>query len=115
MLTFTNTPAINFIALTVAEETNDNNEVYGRLYNNDVELFYTINDTEKLVHILYIESYNKRCGNATKVINSFLNEFEPYTITIEALYYLENWYTTFGFVSEYSIDDMLSFKMNLFR
>lgn len=115
MLTYINTKVTNFIALSVANETNDENIIINRLYNNNVELYYTIDLKHKLIHILYIESKNKKQGNATNVLKAFINEFKKYSIIIDAIYYLRDWYEELGFVFEYEIDEMFAFRMKLYR
>ena len=114
-LTYECMKMINYIAICTAEATGDENEIYGREYNNDVELYFTIDYENNICHILYIESKYENNGNATAVINDFIKEFSDYTIVVDAIYYLENWYKSFGFIYDYDIDEMMCYHMSLRR
>ena len=111
MLTYKNTN-VNFIAFTVAESTNDDCEILSRMYENDVEVHYTINQDTNVVHLLYIESKDTQQGNATIVMKEFMEEFSNYNIIIDALFYLRDWYEKLGFKYEFAIEDMFSFRMS---
>lgn len=113
MLTYRNMNEINYIALVTAEELNDSNEIFTRLYSNDVEVNYTINEDNKSIHILYIEAKEKGKGCGTETLKNFIDEFFDYDIEIEAVYQLCEWYKKFGFKFLYGIDDMMCCKMNL--
>lgn len=106
---------VNFISLATAESTDDQNDILCRLYNNNVQIDYTVDEKEKKVHILFVEAMEQRQGNGTVALKSFLKDFINYNIEIEALYYLEKWYKKFGFDFQYYIDDMLCCKMILKR
>lgn len=106
---------INYISLQVAESTNDTHDILSRLYNNNVQIDYTIDEKEKVVHILYIEALEKRKKCGTNALQLFLYDFNGYNIELESLFYLEEWYKRFGFDFKYHIDEMFCCKMILER
>jgi hypothetical protein len=113
MLTYENIFNVNFIAMQTAEATNDNGDIVARLYNNNVEINYTIDEINKIVHILYIEAVPQKSGKGTETLKVFLSEFQYYDIIVDALFYLNKWYEAFGFQFEYAIDDMYCYRMKL--
>ena len=115
MLIYENISSINFIALATAEATNDNNVIISRLYNNNVEVYYTIDEKSNVVHLLYIEAKPTNKGKGTIVLNDFIKEFSKYDIITDALFYLKEWYESLNFKYEYAIDEMLCFRMRLYR
>lgn len=106
---------LNYIAFYTAESTDDYNEIFSRWYENNVEVHFTIDKNTKLFHLLYIESHDKGCGNATNVLNEIITEFSQYNIVIEALFYLYDWYKSLGFQYEHNVDEMFSYRMILRR
>lgn len=115
MLTYENIESVNFIALQTADYTCDNNEILSRLYENNVEINYTIDDKNNSIHILYIEAYSQKQGHGTNTLREFLNEYSTYDIEVEALFYLKSWYEKFDFKFQYSIDEMFCYNMKLER
>lgn len=115
MLTYENISSTNFIALATAEATNDDNVIVSRLYNNDVEVHYTIDEACNIIHLLYIEAKPTNKGKGTVVLTDFINEFSKYDIITDALFYLKRWYESFNFEYEYAIDEMCCFRMRLHR
>lgn len=107
--------SINYLALVTASETNDENEILSRRYENNVEINYTINEKDKIVHILYIESQNMNKGYGTAALKEFLNDFILYDVEIEAVFFLKKWYEKLGFTYKHAIDEMLCYKMKLER
>lgn len=115
MLTYVNISNINFVALATAEATNDNNEIVTRLYSNNVEISFTIDQKLNIVHVLYIEATPTKKGKGTIVLKDFIREFSKYDIIVDALFYLKEWYESLNFKFQYAIDEMMCYKMKLRR
>ena len=76
----------------------ENGKFEHRCYKNGVSIEFVINENEKRIHLLYIESSKKSRGNASAVIKSIQEEFCDYLFELEAIPGRASYYKLFDFV-----------------
>lgn len=82
----------------VINDEDENGRYEHRCYKNGVSIEFVVNEDEKRIHLLYIESSNKGRGNASAVIRSIQEEFSDYLLELEAIPGRSSYYKLFDFV-----------------
>lgn len=115
-LTYQTINICHYDAIITAKFYHENPEaIIVRNYQNGAIIEYLADQTNKIVHLLYICSSESGKKYGTDSLKEFINEFNQYDIITDAVPWLRTWYESFGFVYKYFIEDMCLLKMILSR